>query len=129
MNEITRQIRQLKWAEIIRECNFSGIPKEQWMAAHGINSKSFYRYQKALREQFGREYLCARRIEQQSNDRDYPECSNTAVALPLKSTPDLPETKSIEAVSAVITVGRLTSDCKYHFTQITEIHRGVFEKS
>lgn len=108
MNEITRQIRQIKWVEIIRECNSSGIPKNQWMAEHGINSKSFYRYQKILREHFGRDYLYGKSQNGQPNTREVDEWNNNAVALPLQAASCPADDRTSEEPAAIITVGQMT---------------------
>ena len=43
-------IRMEKWREIIVACNTSGMKKKEWMRIHNINSKTFYRKQKELRD-------------------------------------------------------------------------------
>ena len=39
------------WERIITECNQSGMQKKDWMKVHNINPKSFYRWQKILRDE------------------------------------------------------------------------------
>ena len=54
MNETLRQMRLSSWAHIIAQCNRESeeqnITKLDWMKAHGVNPKSFYRKQKEVRE-------------------------------------------------------------------------------
>lgn len=49
MDHMTHQMRQQYWCEIIKECNKSGECKEEWLAKHGINAKSFYYWQRKIR--------------------------------------------------------------------------------
>lgn len=46
-----KEIRKQQWREIITNCNNSGISKKQWCLENGINEKSFYYYQKVLRDE------------------------------------------------------------------------------
>ncbi len=39
-----------QWTEIIRECRSSGQTIKAWCADHGINTKSYYYWQKRVRE-------------------------------------------------------------------------------
>ncbi len=50
MDPRIRAMRLERWREIIVACNTSGMKKNEWMRIHNINSKSFYRKQKELRE-------------------------------------------------------------------------------
>ena len=46
-----REIRKQRWKELIIECNNSGMSKKQWCEENGINEKTFYYYQKILRDE------------------------------------------------------------------------------
>lgn len=46
-----KEIRKQQWKQIITNCNNSGISKKQWCLENGINEKSFYYYQKVLRDE------------------------------------------------------------------------------
>ena len=46
-----REIKKQHWKEIIIACNNSGMCKKEWCHEHGIREKSFYYYQKILREE------------------------------------------------------------------------------
>lgn len=50
MDRVTHAMRYDYWKNIVTECNQSGMGKEEWMRIHNINSKSFYRWQKILRD-------------------------------------------------------------------------------
>ena len=50
MDPKVKELRLMRWKEIITACNTSGMKKEEWMMQNHINSKSFYRYQKMIRE-------------------------------------------------------------------------------
>ena len=39
------------WADIIHQCNQSGMVKIDWLRQHDISSKSFYYWQKKLRDE------------------------------------------------------------------------------
>ena len=49
MDHMTHQMREQYWRGIIKECNESGECKEKWLTEHGINSKSFYYWQRKIR--------------------------------------------------------------------------------
>lgn len=46
-----KEIRKQQWMEIITNCNNSGMNKTQWCRENGINAKSFFYYQKVLRDE------------------------------------------------------------------------------
>ena len=46
-----KEIRKQQWMEIITNCNNSGINKTRWCRENGINAKSFFYYQKVLRDE------------------------------------------------------------------------------
>ena len=50
MDPRVKELRLMRWKEIIVACNTSGMKKKEWMEANHINSKSFYRMQKEIRE-------------------------------------------------------------------------------
>ena len=50
MDARVREIRMQKWEALVTACNSSGMLKKDWFAIHHVNPKTFYRYQKALRE-------------------------------------------------------------------------------
>ena len=43
--------RKVYWADIIHQCNHSGMIKNEWLRQHDISSKSFYYWQKKLRDE------------------------------------------------------------------------------
>ena len=49
MDHMTHQMREQYWRGFIKECNESGECKEKWLTEHGINSKSFYYWQRKIR--------------------------------------------------------------------------------
>jgi len=59
MDKITHAMRQEKWKAIIQECNNSGMNKRDWLAAHNINPKTFYGWQRKLRMELGTELVLA----------------------------------------------------------------------
>lgn len=94
MDKITHAMRQEKWKAIIQECNNSGMNKRDWLAAHNINPKTFYQWQRKLRMEIGTELALAQ---------------NNALA-PVKNRPDFcqltPPVPSVQS-KAVITAGNL----------------------
>ena len=48
MNQLTREIRNNKWAEIIIAASKSGLTKAEFCKQNGISRKTFYNYQKKL---------------------------------------------------------------------------------
>ena len=51
MNKITHKVRCEQWTSIIKECLASGMPKTTWCREHGISDKSFFYWQRILREE------------------------------------------------------------------------------
>lgn len=50
MDPRVKEIRLMQWKELIIACNTSGMTKKEWMEINHINSKTFYRMQKTIRE-------------------------------------------------------------------------------
>jgi len=51
MDQIVHEVRNQQWAEIIQQCNASGLIRKDFCQQNGINQKSFYYHQKQLRQQ------------------------------------------------------------------------------
>ena len=51
MDKITHKVRCEQWTNIIKECLASGMPKTAWCREHGISDKSFFYWQRILREE------------------------------------------------------------------------------
>lgn len=45
------KVRCEQWTSIIKECLASGMPKTTWCREHGISDKSFFYWQRILREE------------------------------------------------------------------------------
>lgn len=51
MDKITHKVRCEQWTKIIKECLASGMNKTAWCRKHGISDKSFFYWQRRLREE------------------------------------------------------------------------------
>lgn len=51
MDKVTHQVRRERWTAIINECLASGMNKTAWCRANGISDKSFFYWQKTLRQE------------------------------------------------------------------------------
>ena len=51
MDKKTHKVRCEQWTNIIKECLASGMPKTTWCREHGISDKSFFYWQRILREE------------------------------------------------------------------------------
>ena len=51
MDKITHKVRCEQWTKIIKECLASGMNKTAWCREHGISDKSFFYWQRRLREE------------------------------------------------------------------------------
>lgn len=51
MDRITHKVRCEQWTKIIKECLASGMNKTAWCREHGISDKSFFYWQRRLREE------------------------------------------------------------------------------
>ena len=63
MEPKAKEIRRQQWKKIITNCNNSGMNKTQWCRENGISDKSFFYYQKILRDEM---------IEQAESDCSLP---------------------------------------------------------
>ena len=50
MDPRVKELRLMRWKEIIVACNTSGMTKKAWLEANHINPKTFYRKQREIRE-------------------------------------------------------------------------------
>lgn len=50
MDKITHKVRREQWLSIVNECLSSGMSKTAWCREHGISDKSFFYWQRKLRE-------------------------------------------------------------------------------
>ena len=51
MDKITHKVRCEQWTKIINECLASGMNKTAWCKEHGISDKTFFYWQRRLREE------------------------------------------------------------------------------
>ncbi len=53
MDQITHDVRRANWLNIIRQCQNrpEGMTAKQWMADHGIRSKSYYYWLRKFRKE------------------------------------------------------------------------------
>lgn len=51
MDKITHKVRCEQWTNIIKECLASGMNKTAWCREQGISDKSFFYWQRRLREE------------------------------------------------------------------------------
>ena len=51
MDQIVHEVRSRNWASIITECRQSTLTKLEWCRQNGINIKSFYYWQRKLRNE------------------------------------------------------------------------------
>ena len=73
MERVTHAIRRQKWEAIVRECNESGKKKKEWLEEHGIDPKLFYRWQKRLRMEIGKDLILSQQKEQSTAVSCLPE--------------------------------------------------------
>ena len=50
MDKVTYAVRREQWTNIINECLASGMNKTAWCKANGISDKSFFYWQRKLRQ-------------------------------------------------------------------------------
>ena len=81
MDKITHAMRREKWKAIIQECNNSGMNKRDWLAAHNINPKTFYGWQRKLRMELGTELVLAQNNALTSMKNESSFCQITAPAI------------------------------------------------
>ncbi len=96
MDPNTRQIRRDRWLQIILEATSSGMTKERWCREHQISTKTFYHWQRIIREEEAERF-------QQMNLSYSPEPSraSTAQALPSATIPDTAKGAAFQAVQVI----------------------------
>ena len=52
MDKITHEVRCEQWTQIINECLASGMNKTAWFKANRISDKSFFYWQRFLRNEY-----------------------------------------------------------------------------
>ena len=72
MDKITHKVRCEQWTNIIKECLASGMPKTTWCREHGISDKSFFYWQRILREEWLWMYAEYGKIGNESKDAAVP---------------------------------------------------------
>ena len=58
MDQNALAIRRAQWEQIVAECNAAGISKKEWCAKNGIPEKSFYYWQRRIRQQIAAKSSC-----------------------------------------------------------------------
>lgn len=51
MDQIVHEVRSRNWASIITECSQSTLTKLEWCRQNGVNIKSYYYWQRKLRNE------------------------------------------------------------------------------
>ena len=96
------------WEERIAECRSSGQGVMEWCAANGINSKSYYRWERKLLQEAGNELRCIRQPQQIQRFAEIPQtpCTPGAVAVIHfgEVTCELRQGISAEQINAIVQV-------------------------
>ena len=50
MDKITHEMRMAYWTKLIQDCLSSGLSKKEWCLQNHVNEKSFYYWQRRIRE-------------------------------------------------------------------------------
>ncbi|MBR4211256.1 MAG: hypothetical protein IKR84_02555 [Oscillibacter sp.] len=50
MERMTHKVRLRYWAEALHRCAQRGISKQQWITEQGVSAKTFYNWQRRIRE-------------------------------------------------------------------------------
>lgn len=50
MDQLSNDIRLANWTAIVRECSTSTMSKQDWCRQNGVNIKSYYYWQKKVRQ-------------------------------------------------------------------------------
>ena len=80
MDQKSLQIRRSQWEQIVLEANKSAISKKDWCRQKGINLKSFYYWQKKIRNE------AAKDMEEASNaSLPVPAAPSAFVEIPFPS--------------------------------------------
>ena len=58
MDQNALAIRRAQWEQIVAEGNAAGISKKEWCAKNGIPEKSFYYWQRRIRQQIAAKNSC-----------------------------------------------------------------------
>ena len=72
MDQNALAIRQAQWEQIVAECNAAGISKKEWCAKNGIPEKSFYYWQRRIRQQIAAKNSCKSADDISSSFVEFP---------------------------------------------------------
>ena len=96
------------WKERVAACRSSGQSVAEWCAANGINSKSYYRWERKLLQEAGNEIHCIRQSQQIQRFTELPSIPRTTEAVAVlrvgEITCELHEGISAEQLSAIVRV-------------------------
>lgn len=95
MDQSTHEVRVKEWSALIRECNASGLNKNQWCKLNNINEKQFYYWQRVVR----RETLAKVQLPE-SVDHPVAQTAFVEISTPVSHMPSEPMMTDIP--SAVI---------------------------
>lgn len=106
MDQCTREVRLQHWKNIISQCQQrpQGQTAKQWMDENGICEQTYYRWQRAIRQETYAEMTAASQIPAApSTDTDV-----SFVEVPIQKVPPVLISGDREAVSAVIRTATFT---------------------
>ena len=102
MDKSTHQIRRKQWSQIINNCLASGQSKKSWCRENGISEKSFYYWQRILRNEA---YIEMKQLPAQTQVPQTPELPVAFVEL--KPTTAETETTSSFQPDIILRRGQL----------------------
>lgn len=106
MDQCTREVRLQHWKNIIRQCQLrpQGQTAKQWMDENGICEQTYYRWQRAIRQEAFAEMTAAGRLPTASSQ----DADVSFVEVPVQKTLPAVDPADRPVVSAVIRTSTFT---------------------
>ena len=102
---VKQRYSAVTWKERVAACRNSGQGVAKWCAANGINSKSYYRWERKLLREAGNDIRCIQKSQQLQRFAELPSIPRTEPVAVLRMgeiTFELHEGISAEQLSAIV---------------------------
>lgn len=103
---VKQRYSAVTWKERVAACRSSGQTVAEWCTANGINSKSYYRWERKLLREAGNQNRCIKQSTQIQRFAELPSLPRTAETVAVlrvgEITCELHEGISAEQLSAIV---------------------------
>jgi len=118
--QMAQQVRLAHWTHVMRERSESGASIRQWCGEKGINEKTYYYWQRRLREAACKHLSMQRQVSEQA-----AQLPQSFTELRVAECPEATEKTSTGKIE--VSVIRIKADSTYPPEQLAALLRGVSE--